>query len=145
MLVAVLASLVGLVVVLVALAHDEPLARPTPDTPPTPHAGFPLTWPGYDPVAVEAYLDALARALAELLAGAPPEVVAHAQRLRILHAFPAEASAPAEGPVSAPVQAQPAQASLWTLDGVDPRTDDEALRAEAALTVIEATRTASSA
>jgi hypothetical protein len=132
MLVAVIACLVGLVVVIVALARDEPLARPaTPDTPPTARSSFPLTSPGYDPAAVEVYLDALARALADLLAGAPPEILERARHLGILHGF--DVDTPNEELVQAPA----AQAYLSTLGGADPRTDDEALRAEAALVVIE--------
>ncbi|MGH8898710.1 MAG: hypothetical protein ACRDZ4_17245 [Egibacteraceae bacterium] len=146
MLVAFIVCLAGLVVVIVALARDEPpVRRAQRDTPPTlaeaPRLDFPLTSPGYDPAAVEAYLEAVAHALADLLAVAPPEVVERARRLGLLgpDEEPADAGAPVEEPVQAPASAQ---ARSSTLDGADPGArpteDNEALRAEAALVVIEA-------
>lgn len=151
MLVAFIVCLAGLVVVIVALARDDPpVRRPRADTLPTlaeaPRLDFPLTSPGYDPAAVEAYLEAVAHALADLLAAAPPEVVERARLLGLLgpDEEPADAGTPTEESVQAPASAQ---ARSSTLDGADPGADpgtdpdtedDEALRAEAALVAIEA-------
>lgn len=150
MLVVIIACLVGLVVVIVALAHDEPppARRPRAGTLLAPtgaaRARFPLVASeGYDPAVVEAYLDAVARALAEVLAIAPPEVVERARRLGLLLGPDPDASdrgAPDEEPVVAKPAQTPARSS--TLDGADLATgldteDGEALRAEAALAAIE--------
>lgn len=129
MLVACLACLAGLVVVIVALARDEPPVRRAPPTLATPaRLDFPLASPGYDPAAVEAYLEAVARALADLLSVAPPEIVERARRLGLLEP---DAATAGEESVQPPLDdAGP---------GIGPDTEnEEALRAEAALIVIEA-------
>ena len=89
MLLAAVVVLAGMAVVLWAL-YGEPLPEPVAATPtgwgsvlPTPadvgRAAFPTVLRGYDPAAVDAHLDAAARAYADLLAVAPPEVVARAR------------------------------------------------------------------
>ncbi|MGH8904821.1 MAG: hypothetical protein ACRDYA_24840 [Egibacteraceae bacterium] len=130
MLVAFIACLAGLVVVLVALARDEPPARQAPPTlPASARLDFPLASPGYDPAAVEAYLEAVACALADLLSVAPPEIIERARCLGLLE--------PAAKAGEESVQAPRHDAG----PGIDPDTEDEeALRAEAALVVIEAAR-----
>ncbi len=89
MLLAAVVVLAGMAVVLWAL-YGEPLPEPVAATPmgwgsvlPTPadigRAAFPTVLRGYDPATVDAHLDAAARAYADLLAAAPPEVVARAR------------------------------------------------------------------
>lgn len=134
MLVVVIACLAGLAVVIVALARDEPPATRVPaGAPPAParaaRARFPLASLGYEPAAVEDYLDAVARAVAEVLAIAPPEVVARARRVGLLAPESSE-----DGSESAPAPA--AQAGVEPAVSLDTE-DHEALRAEAALVVIE--------
>jgi hypothetical protein len=112
----------------------------------TPRLDFPLASPGYDPRVVEAYLDAVAHALADLLAVAPSEIIERARRLGLVgpDTDTPDVGAPTEAPPhenpSRPLTAEPCSS---TLDGVGPDPDsrgDEALRAEAALVVIETAR-----
>lgn len=144
MLIVFIACLVGLVIVLVALARDEPLAAPGPPAPafdalPTPadvvRARFPLAWPGYDPAAVEVHLDAVARAWADLLAVAPPEVVERARQLTLLRQ-----QIGVERMLAAYEHATTRSTPSSTLAGSNPDADQEALRTEAALELIQATR-----
>ena len=88
MTVAVVASLVGLVTVLVALARDRPLEAVEPAGPdwtslPAPdevtRVAFPLAFPGYDPAHVEAHLDAIRRAYEDVLEVVPTEVLERAR------------------------------------------------------------------
>jgi DivIVA domain-containing protein len=88
MLLAVVACVLGLAVVLLALYRDEPLAAPIPEQPawdalPAPadigRWEFRLSYPGYDPAAVETYLDALRRAYTDLYTLVPEEVLAEAR------------------------------------------------------------------
>lgn len=108
---AVLAALVGAAVVLYAL-YAEPSAPPVVVVAdwgvlPTPgdlqRADFPTRWRGYDPGAVEAHLQAAAAAYADLLAVAPPDVIARArQRAAIRRGLLAPAQAPPPAPPSPP-------------------------------------------
>lgn len=147
MLVAAIACLVGLVVVIVALACDDPPTHQAHAGTPlasaeTARLDFPLVSWGYDPEAVEDYLDAVAHALADLLAAAPPEVVERARRLGLLgpETNTPDAGNPSEElPGEGSVQTRTAGPRTSTLDGASPDAEDhEALRAEAALVLIEA-------
>jgi DivIVA domain-containing protein len=144
MVVASVACLVGLVVVLVALARDKPPAVPSRVRPallamPTPadvaRADFPLAWPGYDPAAVDMHLEAVAKAWAELLAAAPPEVVDRAERLAALRASIPFRPDEQEKPRTYALQAPPS-----SLAGTDPDAPGEALRTHAALELLTAAR-----
>ncbi|MDP9405526.1 MAG: hypothetical protein M3O86_02840, partial [Actinomycetota bacterium] len=86
--VAIVASVVGLVAVLIAYYRDSgelEAGPPPPDWALLPSPGdlarvdFPLTFPGYDLATVDLYFETLARAYGDLLAVAPPEVVARAR------------------------------------------------------------------
>ncbi|MPZ71999.1 MAG: hypothetical protein GEU74_02005 [Nitriliruptorales bacterium] len=95
MVVAITASLLGLVVVLLAYYRDEPVEqreviRPSwgmlPDPGDVGRTAFPLAHLGYDPATVEAHFEALNSAYADLLSLAPPDVVARArQRAALRH------------------------------------------------------------
>jgi DivIVA domain-containing protein len=90
MAVAIAACLIGLATVLAALYRDSEVLE-VPGTPqhdwdglPVPadisRAPFPLAFRGYDAVAVEAHLDAVATAYGELLAVVTPEQLDRARR-----------------------------------------------------------------
>lgn len=140
MYVAIVASLVGLVVVLVAYYRDPPLRphRLQPqdwDVLPMPadiaRIEFPMAFPGYDPATVEHHFDLLTRAYSDLLAAAPPEVIARARQKAALR------QNIDLGPVSVPVAEVPPadETSLTPLVREGP--DLEALRAEAALSDLD--------
>ncbi|MDQ3538239.1 MAG: hypothetical protein M3415_05530 [Actinomycetota bacterium] len=104
--VAIIASLVGLIVVLLAYYRDTQLGDAGPPEPdwdllPLPadvaRADFPLAVPGYDPATVELHLDTLVLAYADLLAVAPPDVLERARwRVAVRRGLepPGEPSAP---------------------------------------------------
>jgi hypothetical protein len=136
-----IACLIGLWVVLVALAGDEPVQARAPQAPAPPvsqpdtvpidivRTDFALSWPGYEPAAVQAHLRAVARAWADLLAAVPPDV---AQQVRGLAPYNGDGTVqPSGGPVLAPLPPPPLAPS--TLAGTDPDADVEALRTHAAL------------
>ena len=149
--VAITASLIGLVVVLIAFYRDAPLTERRLDAPgwdllPDPsevaRTEFPLAFPGYDPAAVEFHFDLLTRAYADLLAEAPPDVVAKARHRAAMRRgldVPDEqpvAPSPRPAPAAAAAASPPAEAtSLAPLPGEG--DDLEALRAEAALADLE--------
>ena len=144
MIVVFVACLVGLVVVLVALDQDEPLPTPGPARPafttlPSPgdivRTDFPLAWPGYDPATVDVHLEALAKAWAELLAAAPPEVVERAQYLAAMRN-----GSPVASPRDEPSSPEPGERLRSTLVGTDPDNPEEALRTHAALELLAAGR-----
>ncbi|MDP8969828.1 MAG: DivIVA domain-containing protein [Actinomycetota bacterium] len=135
--VAVTVCLIGLVVVLVTLHRDEPLEVPGPQEPdwdllPTPsdvaRVEFPLSFPGYDPATVEVYLDTLARAYGDLMAVAPPEVVARARRRAALRRGAGEGLLDDVGAAADRTVDEGSPASV-----ASPADDAEALRLEAAL------------
>lgn len=155
MVVAVFACVLGLAVVAWALYRDDPLPVPAPrsapDWGPLPEPAdlvrleFPKTVPGYDPASVDAHLDALAVAYRDLLAEAPPEVVARARRRAAARRgidLPPEQ--PGDGAEAAPPQARGAAATVLAAapDGDGPTVADpiddtaEALRAEAVLATL---------
>jgi len=83
------ALLLGLVVVVLAVYRDARIEDPRPAGPdwgllPMPsdvaRIDFPLALPGYDPASVETHLEALRRAYEDVVAVAPPEVLARARR-----------------------------------------------------------------
>ena len=133
--VAIAASLLGLITVLIAFYRDEPVAhRPlvAPDWGLLPDPGelsrleFPLAFSGYDPASVEFHFDLLARAYADLYAAATPEVIGRARhRAALRHGLEPDTPAPTVVPDS------PEETSLTPL--VVESGDVEALRAEAAL------------
>jgi DivIVA domain-containing protein len=119
MFVAFLACLVGLVAVLVALAHDEPL--PTRRILAAPRrtvlapadvvrTDFPRVWRGYDPATVETHLRAVARAWSSLPETSPYE----------------------------PDEIPPTPPPSPVLEDLHPIADAEALRAHAALEILRA-------
>lgn len=155
--VAIAASLIGLVVVLVAYYRDPPLVarrlEPPPEWGPLPDPGevsrteFPLAFPGYDPATVEIHFELLLRAYSDVLEAATPEVLQRARQRAALRAGAGAGTAggvqprprayvpPADQP-----QTQPAASSLaapLSSEG----SDAEALRAEAALADLEAQQT----
>jgi hypothetical protein len=140
--VAIVASLLGLVVVLVAYYRDPPLEERrvrVPDWDVLPDPGdlarieFPIAVPGYDPATVEFHFDLLARAYADLLAAATPEVVARARhRAAVRQGLDPEQLPP---PVTRAAD-QPADSALAPV--ADEGVDAEALRAEAALADLDA-------
>jgi DivIVA domain-containing protein len=152
MIVVFLACLVGLVVVLVALASDGPPAaeESQPAAPaaltPKPRAvripadvmrtDFPLSWPGYDRAAVEAHLDAVAQAWGEFLALAPPEDGPRTRRLA------SQLRTKGRGQtVAQPVPPPPLEPCLSSaLEGADPDSDAEAIRSHAALELLRRQR-----
>ena len=137
MTVAVVASLVGLLAVVVALAKDRPLdalppAGPAWDTLPSPddvtRVTFPLAVPGYDPVHVEAHLDAVRRAYEDVLDVLPADVL---ERARFRSAMRA-------GREHVPVAQHPMGALAWPDVARAPvDSDQEALRTVAALSQLE--------
>jgi DivIVA domain-containing protein len=146
MIVASVACLVGLLVTLVALARDGPLAPRTRVPPALPvmptaaditHVDFPMAWPGYDPAAVDLHLEAVAKAWSELMAATPREIVERAERLAALRASIPFAKEEPEPP--APREAPPS-----TLAGTDPEAPGEALRTHAALELLSTARSRAS-
>lgn len=144
--VAIIASVVGLIVALVAFYRDAPIEErrlhaPDWDLLPDPaevaRTEFPLAFPGYEPATVEYHFDLLTRAYADLLAVAPPDVIARARHRAALRAG---VDMPAEAPAVPPLAAQPGPPGRGGGSGkpspgaAPPDVDDaEALRAEAAL------------
>jgi DivIVA domain-containing protein len=137
MLVAAVVALIGLAVVCWALYAEQPLAPPGPSAPewagvPTPadivRADFPMAFPGYDPASVETHLDAVARAYGDLVAVAPSEVLERARRRTLVRLGLADHA-------DDDTLARPTTAS--TLVGADAADDREALRAAAALGVLD--------
>lgn len=143
--VAIAASLLGLIVVLFAFYRDPPVVERTlepphwgllPDPGDVARTEFPLSFPGYEPAAVEFHFDLLTRAYADLLAVAPPDVIARARHRaavrRGVELPEGEIPLPAApAPTSAGAGAMPQRSSLAPLS--PEATDAEALRAEAAL------------
>lgn len=138
---AVLAAAVGLVTVLVALYRDRSVVTDAPalvlDWDPLPavvdvnRLELPLAVPGYEPAAVDTAIDTLARAYADLLAEAPPDVRARAYRRAAVRlgvdptdlpphlgtGLPAADGDPAAaGEVEDPLEPLRAAAALATLD-----------------------------
>ena len=141
--VAIAASLFGLVVVLVAYYRDAPVVERSldpehwdllPDPSEVARTEFPLAFPGYEPATVEFHFDLLTRAYADLLAEAPPDVIARARARAALRRgieLPDGqlSPAPAATTATAPPPAQRTTLAPLTPEGADV----EALRAEAAL------------
>jgi hypothetical protein len=140
--VAIAASLIGLVVVLVAYYRDAPVVERSldpagwdllPDPGDVARTEFPLSFPGYEPATVEFHFDLLTRAYADLLAVAPPDVIARARARAAMRRgidIPDEEQPPP--PASYTAAAPAPQRS--TLAPLTPESADvEALRAEAAL------------
>ncbi|MGH8906350.1 MAG: hypothetical protein ACRD0K_07515 [Egibacteraceae bacterium] len=120
--------LVGLGVVLIALRRDEPLRAPAPpapqaDTVPAPvdivRADFRMSWPGYEPAAVQAHLEAVARAWAGMLA-VPGQ----------------DRASPRPAPPPLAPLPPPLPLPRSTLEGTDPDAAAEALRTHAALELL---------
>ena len=139
--VAIAASLIGLIVVLVAYYRDPPVLERSldpghwdllPDPSEVARTEFPLAFPGYEPATVEFHFDLLTRAYADLLAVAPPDVIARARSRAALRRgieLPDDETPP---PVSYTAGAPtPPGTSLVPL--TPEGADIEALRAEAAL------------
>ncbi len=138
------ALLLGLVTVLLAVYRDPELQPPRPAAPdwdllPMPadvaRIDFPLALPGYDPASVETHLEVLRRAYEDVVAVAPPEVLARARRraaeragvaLEEDHPVPPAGARPAWPP---PPPADPSEP--W------PATDGDALRLEAVLSSVD--------
>src|SRR5688500_2596780 len=139
---AIAASLIGLVVVLVAFYRDAPVEergvqQPEWDLLPDPaevaRVEFPLAVPGYEPAAVELHFDLLTRAYADLLAAATPEVIARARHRAAVR----RGIDPDTLPVTPAVEPPPADDTA--LAPLTPEAEDvEALRAEAALSDLDA-------
>ena len=140
--VAIVASLLGLVAVLVAYYRDPPLAErrvAAPDWDLLPSPGdlarieFPVAVPGYDPATVEFHFDLLTRAYSDLLAVAPPEVIAKARHRAAvrLGLDPDQIPPP-------PTRTPEAAAGDSALVAQGEGADAEALRAEAALADLDA-------
>ena len=137
--VAIVASLLGLVAVLVAYYRDPPLAERTvapPDWDVLPSPGdlarveFPVAVPGYDPATVELHFELLTRAYADLLAVAPPEVIARAR-----HRAAVRLGLDPDRPAPTVVPDTPRRTSLTPLASEGP--DVEALRTAAALAQLD--------
>jgi DivIVA domain-containing protein len=158
MVVPVLLSLLGLGAVIVALLQDPPLPPSGPSPPdwdplPAPadisRARFPQAMAGYDPATVDVTLDAVAAAYADLLAVAPPEVVARARaraerrtgRPSTSALLPDEVAAERAARAAARSAAQRRRRAPRGATSVaaapDAPTDAEALRVEAALGSID--------
>lgn len=138
--VAIAASVLGLLVVLLAYYRDPPIEErslvPThwdllPDPNDIARTEFPLSFPGYEPATVEFHFDLLTRAYADLLAVSPPEVIARARHRAALRRgihLPGD-EMPPPGPSTAARPAVPSTLAPASDEG----SDVEALRAEAAL------------
>ena len=141
--VAIVASLLGLVAVLVAYYRDPPLAErgvrlPDWDVLPDPgdlaRVEFPVAVPGYDPATVEFHFDLVTRAYADLLAAATPEVITRARhRAAVRLGLDPELLPPPTTRAAEPPTAHTALAAA-----PDEGADAEALRAEAALADLDA-------
>jgi hypothetical protein len=141
--VAIVASLLGLVAVLVAYYRDPPMAErrvEAPDWDVLPDPGdlarveFPIAVPGYDPATVEFHFDLVTRAYGDLLAVAPPEIVARARhRAAVRLGLDPDAIPP---PPTRAVEQPPGTALSIAVAGEG--ADAEALRAEAALADLDA-------
>ena len=142
--VAIAASVLGLLVVLVAYYRDAPIEERTrepkhwdllPDPNDIARTEFPLAFPGYEPATVEFHFDLLTRAYADLLAVSPPEVIARARHRAALRRgidLPLDelpTASPAQPLASTP--RTPPSSSIASAPGEG--ADVEALRAEAAL------------
>ena len=139
--VAIVASLLGLVAVLVAYYRDPPLPqrrRELPDWDVLPDPGdlarieFPMAIPGYDPATVEFHFDLVIRAYGDLLACSSPEAVARA-RHRAAVRLGLEPDVLPHAPTMAVGEA-PHTALIVPGESADA----EALRAEAALADLDA-------
>jgi len=166
------ALLLGLVSVLVAVYRDSALDTGAPVGPawePLPMPSdiarfeFPMSVPGYDPASVELHLETLRRAYEDLVAVAPPEVLARARRRAAeragvaldelppeMRVAPASTDAPSawaspvpDSPVAVPVPGADAQAPATgptadqVPDGTWPSDDSDALRLEAVLARVD--------
>lgn len=139
--VAIAASVLGLITVLVAFYRDEPLqerrlAEPDwgllPDPGDLARVEFPLAFPGYDPATVEFHFELVTRAYGDLLAASTPEVIGRARhRAALRRGLEPDAPAPT-------VAAETPDATSLTPLVVE-SGDVEALRAEAALAQFDAT------
>lgn len=139
------ALLLGLVTVLLAVYRDAALDAPRPAVPewdllPMPadvaRIDFPLAIPGYDPASVETHLEVLRRAYEDVVAVAPPEVLARARRRAAERAgitlADDPAAEPGDGrPAWAPPVADQDPPESW------PASDGDALRLEAALSQVD--------
>ena len=142
--VAIAASVIGLIIVLVAFYRDAPIAdqrvlQPDWDLLPDPsdvaRTEFPLAFPGYEPATVEFHFDLLTRAYSDLLVSATPEVIARARHRAAVRRgveLPSEPDGPpTPAPAPTPAVAPAQRSTLAPLSGEG--ADAEALRAEAAL------------
>ena len=146
--VAITASLVGLIVVLIAYYRDTPLEErrlqaPDWDLLPDPaevaRTEFPLAFPGYDPATVEFHFDLLTRAYADVLAVATPEVLSKARHRAAVRRGIDMPTPPSDPPAAAGAARRPAPVSnRSSITPLAPDTDADALRAEAALAELEA-------
>ena len=141
--VAIAATLLGLVVVLIAFYRDAPMVErrleaPAWDLLPDPtevaRTEFPLAFPGYDPATVEFHFDLLTRAYADLLAVAPPEVQAKARHRAAMRRGLQVPDETASGAATPLAPATGTSLTPLTVEG----EDIEALRAEAALADLDA-------
>ncbi len=141
--VAIVASVIGLVAVLLAYYRDSGELQAGPQPPdwtvlPTPgdlaRVDFPLAFPGYDLATVDLYFETLARAYGDLLAVAPPEVVARA-RTRAALRLGLEPDAAGGLAPRRPVEGSGTRAAPLPPDA-------EALRTEAALADVDVDRRA---
>lgn len=140
MIVAVAASLVGLLTVLLTLYREESdLPAPAPAAPewdllPTPsdinRVAFPMSFPGYQAVAVDATLDNLAAAYGDLLAVVTPEQLVRARGAAARRLGRVEEA----GPQPRGTWRESERVSALTTD--PPSGTDEALRLEATLAAV---------
>ncbi|HVM20177.1 MAG TPA: hypothetical protein VM307_09475 [Egibacteraceae bacterium] len=131
--VAIAASVIGLVVVLIAYYRDPPLTPPPTEPPATwgpfpdpsevSRAEFPLRFSGYDPATVELRFDALLRAYGDLLAVATPDVMQKAQRRAQLRATGEVATAPPPGQTPSPATQPAPNAGGDAVDAGDERVE----------------------
>ena len=147
--VAIIASLLGLVVVLIAYYRDTPLEERRlqapdwellPDPAEVARTEFPLAFPGYDPATVEFHFDLLTRAYADLLAVATPDVLSKARHRAAMRRGVDVPNTPTpdrqDAPAAAPASRDRAH-QRSSLAPVAPDSDLDALRAEAALAELE--------
>lgn len=145
MVLAIVVSVLGLLLVLVAYYRDPPIRRPRletgwdllPDPAEVARTEFPLAMPGYESATVEAHFEELNRAYADLLAAAPPDVVARARhRAALRQGVDVDVDA-APAPAAAAAPLAPARATAVAPISRE-AADSEALQAEAALAQIDA-------
>ena len=152
--VAIAASVVGLIVALIAYYRDAPieerrLEAPSWDVLPDPaevaRTEFPLAFPGYEPATVEFHFDLLARAYADLLAVAPPDVIDKARHRAAMRQgidLPMPAATTERAERAVPPARSPAPVPSGNRSSLSTPTSDtsdlEALRAEAALADLDA-------